>query len=153
MEGVMERREALRSRRSVTVKSPIEGIIIPIPVQENEASQQRPGEQVMRRVGEVVTAGDPILAVAESKPSEIVAYVNEQQLGMLREKMPVELVKVRTPAQIAPSQIRRISATMELMPQRLWRNATVPQWGLPVLINVPAELDLVPGEVVGIRGL
>jgi len=153
MEGVMERREALRSRRSVTVKSPIEGIIIPIPVQENEASQQRPGEQVMRRVGEVVTAGDPILAVAESKPSEIVAYVNEQQLGMLREKMPVELVKVRTPAQIAPSQIRRISATMELMPQRLWRNPTVPQWGLPVLINVPAELDLVPGEVVGIRGL
>ncbi len=153
MEGVMERRKALRSRRSVAVKSPIEGIIIPIPVQENEASQQRAGEQVMRRVGEVVTAGDPILAVAESKPSEIVAYVNEQQLGMLKEQMPVELVKVRTPAQIAPSQIRRISATMELMPQRLWRNPTIPQWGLPVLINVPAELDLVPGEVVGIRGL
>jgi multidrug resistance efflux pump len=153
MEGLLGRREALKSRKAVELKSPIEGIVIPIPVQKNEALQQRPGEQVMRRVGEVVTAGDPILAVAENKPTEIVAYVSEQQLSLLKENMPVELVKIRTPAQMASSRIAKISPTVELMPQRLWRSPNIPQWGQAVLIDVPAQLDLVPGEMVGVRGL
>jgi hypothetical protein len=38
------------------------------------------------------------------------------------------------------------------MPQRLWRNPNIPQWGRPVLIDIPPGLSLVPGEVVGIRG-
>jgi multidrug resistance efflux pump len=153
MQGLLERLRALKSRMAVEIKSPIEGVIIPIPVQEKDALNQRPGEQVMRRVGEVVRAGDPILAVALKEPTEIVAYVGEQQLSMLKEGMPVELVKIRTPAQIAESQIAGISPTMELMPQRLWRNPNVPQWGQPILINIPPGLSLVPGEVVGIRGL
>ncbi len=153
MKGLLEQLTALKSRKAVELKSPIKGRIIPIPVQENDALQQRPGEQVMRRVGEVVRAGDPILAVALEEPTEIVAYVSEQQLSMLKEGMSVELVKIRTPAQIAESQIASISPTMELMPQRLWRNPNVPQWGQPVLINIPPRLSLVPGEVVGIRGL
>jgi multidrug resistance efflux pump len=153
MKGLLEQLKALKSRKAVALKSPIEGIIIPIPVRQNDALQQRPGEQVVRRVGEVVTAGDPILAVAQREPTEIVAYVSEQQLGMLKDDMTVELIKFRTPAQVAQSQIASISPTMELMPQRLWRNPTIPQWGRPVLINIPPGLSLVPGEVVGIRGL
>ena len=107
----------------------------------------------MRRIGEVVTAGDPILAVAQREPTEIVAYISEQQLGLLSEKMGVELVKTRMPAQIARSQVESIGPTIELMPQRLWRNPTIPQWGRPVLIGIPPRLSLVPGEIVGIRGL
>lgn len=153
MTGLLEQKKALESRRAVEIKSPIEGIVVPIPLQRNEALQQRPGEQVMRRIGEVVTAGDPILAVAQREPTEIVAYVGEQQLGSLSEKMGVELVKTRTPAQIAKSQVGSIGPTIELMPQRLWRNPTVPQWGRPVLIDIPLGLSLVPGEIVGVRGL
>ena len=153
MTGLLEQKKALESRRAVEIKSPIEGIIVPIPLQRNEALQQRPGEQVMRRIGEVVTAGDPILAVAQREPTEIVAYISEQQLGLLSEKMGVELVKTRMPAQIARSQVESIGPTIELMPQRLWRNPTIPQWGRPVLIGIPPRLSLVPGEIVGIRGL
>ncbi|MBN1508330.1 MAG: HlyD family efflux transporter periplasmic adaptor subunit [Sedimentisphaerales bacterium] len=153
MEGLLERLRALKSRRAVEIKSPIEGVVIPIAVRENDASQQRPGEQVMRRVGEVVRAGDPILAVAQKEPTEIVAYVSEQQLSELREDMTVELIKLGPPAQIAQSQIMSISPTMELMPQRLWRNPNIPQWGRPVVIGIPTGLSLVAGEVVGIRGL
>jgi multidrug resistance efflux pump len=152
MKGLLEQRKALQSRQAVELTSPIDGIVIPISMRENDAESQRPGEQVMRRVGEVVRAGDPILAVAQKEPTEIVAYVSEQQLGAMKESMAVELVKVRTPAQIARSQIASVSPTMELMPQRLWRNPNIPQWGRPVLIDIPPGLSLVPGEVVGIRG-
>jgi multidrug resistance efflux pump len=153
MKGLLDEMTAWDTRHGIELTSPIDGVVIPIHGQRNDTLQQRPGEEVMRQVGEVVRAGDPILVVAEDKPTEIVMYVNEQQVGYLKKRMPVELVKNRTPAQIARSQIADIGPTIELMPQRLWRSPTVPQWGLPVLIAIPPGLELIPGEVVGIRGL
>jgi multidrug resistance efflux pump len=153
MNGVLEQLAAWKSRREVKLTSPIDGIVIPIHGQRNDTVLQRAGEEVVRRPGEVVRAGDPILAVAEAEPNEVVAYVNEQQLAHLKERMPVELIKTQMPAEPVPSKIRTIGPTIELMPQRLWRNPNVPQWGLPVLVEIPPGLKLVPGEVVGIRGL
>lgn len=153
MQGLLEQLAAWKARRGVELKSPIDGVIIPIHGQRNDALLQRPGEEVLRQVGEVVRAGEPILVVAEAKPTEVVMYVNEQQIGYLKKGMPVELVKNRMPAQIARSQIAEIGPTIELMPQRLWRSPAIPQWGMPVLIGIPPGLELIPGEVVGIRGL
>lgn len=153
MKGLLAQIEALRAREAVELKAPISGVVIPIHGRSNEVLLQRPGEETMRRAGEVVGAGDPILAVAQMEPTEIVAYANEQQLGFLEADMGVELVKVRYPAQMARSRIVSIGPTIELMPQRLWRNPNAPQWGRPVVIEVPAGLALVPGEIVGIRGL
>lgn len=151
MNGLFEQIKALNSRRAVELKSPIDGVVIPISLRETDAQHQRPGEQVMRRMGEVVRAGDPIFAVAQIQPEEIVAYVSEQQLGLIKEKMSVELVKTTTPAEIARSQIAHVGPTMELIPQRLWRNPNIPQWGRPVLVDIPPRFVLVPGEIVGIR--
>jgi multidrug resistance efflux pump len=153
MKGLLAQLAALKTRQAVELKSPIDGIIIPISPTRNEELHQRPGEQVMRRPGEVVRAGDPILAVAQTEPNEIVAYVSERQLGYFEKGMSVELVKTRMPAQIAPSTVVEIGPTIEVMPQRLWRNPNVPQWGRPVLVEVPRGLALLPGELVGIRRL
>jgi multidrug resistance efflux pump len=153
MKGLLEQLAAWKTRHALELKSPIDGIIIPIHGQRNDAMLQRPGEEVFRRPGEVVRAGDPILAVAEAQPTEVVAYVSEQQLGYLKKRMAVELVKTRAPAQVAQSTIAEIGPTLEQLPQRLWRSPSIPQWGLPVLIKIPPGLALVPGEVVGIRGL
>jgi hypothetical protein len=153
MKGLLDQLAAWDARRGVELKSPIDGRVIPIPGQRNDALQQRPGEEVMRHEGEVVRAGDPILAVAEAKPTEIIIYVNEQQLGHLKEGMPVELRRTRTPLQVAQSEIGPIGPTIELMPQRLWRSPNFPLWGRPVLIGIPPGLELVPGELVEIRGL
>ncbi len=153
--GLLSRLEALKSRRTVQLTAPIDGRIVPIPLEgrSRESLEQRAGEQVVRRPGEVVAAGDPILAVAEETPTEVVAYIGEQAIGHVRKDMPVDLVKTRAPAQIAKTNISAVGPTIELMPQRLWRSPTVPQWGLPVVIEIPRGLQLVPGEVVGVRGL
>jgi multidrug resistance efflux pump len=153
MKGLLEQLAAWKSRHAVELRSPIDGRVISIHGQRNDTILQRPGEEVLRRPGEVVRAGDPILVVAETEPNEVVAYVNEQQLGYVKEGMPVELVRTRTPAKIAQSQVVQVGPTVEPIPQRLWRNPNIPQWGRPVLIRIPTGLDLVPGEVVGIRGL
>jgi len=153
IKGVRAQIAAFKTRSAVELKAPIDGVVIPISGQANEVLLKRQGEETIRRAGEVVAAGDPILAVAETEPTEIIAYANEQQVGYIEDDMTVELVKMRYPAQIAQSRVLSIGPTIELMPQRLWRVSTIPQWGRPVVISVPSGLNLVPGELVGIRGL
>jgi len=153
MDGLLSQLEALKSREALELKSPFDGVVVGMQANANEVALRRPGENVLRRPGEVVTAGDPIFAVAETEPSEIVAYVSEAQLGQVREKMPVELIKNTQPAQIAWSEVIFVGPTAELMPERLWRNIAIPQWGRPIIVNIPEGLELVPGEIVGIRGL
>ncbi|MHC4686784.1 MAG: HlyD family secretion protein, partial [Planctomycetota bacterium] len=133
-----QRIEELRARREpLVLKSPFDGIV----------------SQLYHRPGEAVLAGDPILTIAEAKPTEVIAFASEDQLGRVRERMPVELIKTADPARVVRSQVAHLGANVELMPQQLWRNPNVPQWGRPVLIKVPPGLELVPGEFVGIRGL
>ncbi|MHC4122068.1 MAG: HlyD family secretion protein [Planctomycetota bacterium] len=140
-------------RESLRITSPIDGKVVQIQIRANQAALRRPGEDVLRKPGEVVLAGDPILVVAETQASEIVAYINQEQLAKVKETMVVQLVKGNEPAQIASSQVARLGPTMELMPQQLWQNTNIAQWGQPILIKVPPGLKLLPGETVGIKGL
>jgi len=153
MDGVLAQLEALKARESLEIKAPIDGVVIPVQQQTNEAIMLRPGEKIIGKPGEVVTAGGTILAIAEAMPSEIVAYIGEGLFGQIEENMAVEIIKERDPPQKADSQVTRIGPTMELMPERLWLNPNIPQWGRPVLIEFPDGLELIPGELVGIRRL
>jgi multidrug resistance efflux pump len=124
-------------RSPLELKSPFHGVV----------------SQVWHRPGETVLAGQPILTIAEVKPTDVVAYVGEKQAGRVREKMVVELIKSNEPKQIASSQVTYLSPTIEQMPTQLWRNPNVPQWGRAFLVKVPPNFNVIPGEVVGIRGL
>jgi multidrug resistance efflux pump len=108
---------------------------------------------IQHRAGEAVLAGDPILTIMESEPNEVVAYVSEMQLSDVKENTKVVLVKNGKRPKVVNSQVVYLGPAMELMPERLWRNPNIPQWGRPVMIKIPPNLDLLPGELVGIRGL
>lgn len=153
MDGVLAQLEALKARESLELKAPVDGVVIPVQQQANEALMRRPGERIMGRPGEAVTAGEPILAIAEARPSKIIAYIGDRLLGQVEENMPVEIIKDREPPQIARSQITQIGPTMELMPERMWLYPNIPQWGRPILIEIPDGLELIPGEMIGIRRL
>jgi multidrug resistance efflux pump len=143
----------LAKREPLVLKSPIDGMVIQVLGRPRDVALRRPGELVVLRTGEVVLAGETILTIAETKPREIIAYANRQQLSRVKEGMVVQLVKSTEPAQIAKSQIAYIGATLERMPECLWEIPNIPQWGHPVLISIPTGLKLIPGEMVGIRGL
>lgn len=98
-------------------------------------------------------AGDSIISIAESRPREIIAYADRYQLGRIKEGMAVQLVKNTEPQQIADSRVAYLGPTLERMPECLWEVPNMPQWGHPMLIPIPPGLKLVPGEMVGIRGL
>jgi multidrug resistance efflux pump len=148
--------QSLVQRNSLVVKAPADGIVIQIQANANNVAVRRPGEGILGRPGEVVLAGDPILTIAEHRPTQIIAYARENQLNQIREGMAVELVGLpqdQSKAQIVRSQILRVGPTMEQMPQQLWRNPNIPEWGRPFMIKAPPQMQLIVGERVGIRTL
>ena len=108
---------------------------------------------IQHRAGEAILAGEPILTISEAEPGDVVAYVSEGQLSDIHENMEVKLIQNGKEPKVVSSQVVYLGPGMELMPERLWRNPNIPQWGRPMLIKIPPSLDLVPGELVGIRGL
>lgn len=143
--------ELLARFEPLELKSPINGIIIPILGNANEMPMHRPGENVTRKPGEVIAAGDQIFAISEIEPREIIAYVDERRFGKVREGMAVEVVQFAETNKIAKSRIISVSPVIEQMPERLWVTPNIPQWGRPILIAIHSELKLVSGEMVSIR--
>ncbi len=136
----------------LVLKSPSDGVVIQIQGNANDVVLRRPGEGVIRKPGEVVAEGDPILIIAEASPQEILAYVPETQMNMVQPGMKVKLVRNHEPTQVVESQITRLGPAIEQVTQRLWLNPTLPEWGLPVLIKVPPEMKLSPGETLLVQG-
>jgi multidrug resistance efflux pump len=137
--AVQERRvgEILARQEPLVLKSPFDGAV----------------GVIARGPGEAVTAGEPILTIVEARPAEIIAYARADQLDRIHKRMSVELVRPGEPTKIARSQIVYLGPQMELMPERLWQNPNMPQWGRPMVIKVPPGMELVCGEMVGIRVL
>ena len=137
MDEVLYQIESLDSRQAMELKAPLDGVV----------------SQILHRSSEAVLEGDPILVITETRPSEIIAYAGEDQVNKIHEGMEVDLIKSSEPARIAHSRVTYVGPDVEQMPARLWRNPNLPQWGRPFLIEVPPGMELVTGEVVGVRRL
>lgn len=109
--------------------------------------------QILSRPGETVMPGEPILTIAETESTLIVAYVPEDSVGNIHEGKKVEIIKSSHPPQRAESSIIRIGPAVETKPERYWRNPNTPERGRACMIAVHPKLKLLPGERVGIRGL
>jgi len=143
--------QLLARRKPLILKSPIDGVISQILRRPVRRTGEGIVRQLIRRSGEAVLEGEPILTVADPEPSEIIAWVGREQLGWVHEGMAVELVKSTKPQLIAMSRVTYLGPIMEVIPQRLWQVPDIPQWGRPMLVEIPPGLKLFPGEVVGIK--
>ncbi len=154
MDDLWVQLEALELRQTVKLKAPFDGVVVPLYGRAGEVVLRRSGESILRRPGEVVLAGESILAIAEARPREIIAYAAEEQIDRVQEGMGVELIKKRAQkVTIVESRVVHVGPTMERKPERLWQNPNIPEWGLPISIKIPSGMELVSGELVGIRSL
>lgn len=129
--------EILTDRQALELKAPFDGIV----------------SEIQRKSGEAVLAGEPILSIAETKPREILAYADQKLASRLDANMKVKLIKNSMPQQVANSQITHLGPGVQLVPEQLRSDPGVPEWGRPMLIKVPPNMKLMPGEIVGIKGL
>jgi len=56
-----------------------------------------------------------------------------------------------SPDVVAESLITAVGPTIQTLPQQLWRDPGVPEYGLPFLVAAAPSLELRPGETVVVR--
>ena len=111
--------------------------------------------QIVRRPGEAVSAGEPILRIDATRPERLVFYLRqplalEPKLGMTAQ------VSTRSgERRVAVAKVMEVGAVMEPVPTSLLAAmrlppSTLPELGLRVQLSVPDALVLRPGEHVDV---
>jgi multidrug resistance efflux pump len=115
------------------LKAPIDGVV--------SAVLKRPGEKVIR--------GMPVVTITPLTSERIVAHIR-QPLGRL--PTTNDLVRIRTrgsPRQTATAPILKVGTQLEpIDPYLLSPDGTRHELGLPLLVSIPPGLKLRPGEYV-----
>lgn len=118
----------------VILKAPTDGVI--------SAINHRPGEKIM--------AGDPIVTIGPAHPERIVGYVR-QPLKIIPKAGDAVQVRTRGPTrQTGVAKVLKVGADMQAVtaPLRIRGYDTSQERGLPFLVEVPAGMEVYPGELV-----
>ena len=117
---------------------------------------------VHRWSGETIQAGEPILTVSQEKPSRVVSFIRQPIQVQTQPGMKVEVRARGGKREIGFGEVLRVGSQLEpISPSLLPRTSGMPaggnsggstiENGLPVLVSLPANLTLYPGEVVDLR--
>lgn len=129
--------KALQEQRAFEIRSPLEGIV----------------SRIDLGPGDVADVNMPILRIAQAEPTEVLGYLRDTEVSLVREGMDVDIVKVGTSPLVCRAQVVSLGPVVEMLPQQLWFSPTIPQWGRPFLVRAPMPIGLLVGEKVGIRGI
>lgn len=128
-------REIQVQRASLVLRSPVDGRV----------------STVYSRRGQAVVPGEPVVMISERTVNEIVAYLEEADGLRVQEQQPVRLVSHTRPGVVSDSVVLRVSPGIQMLPQRLWRNPQVADYGRAVVIAPQPAMNLTPGETIEVR--
>jgi len=117
---------------------------------------------VHRWSGETVQAGEPILTVSQEKPSRVVAFVRQPIQWQARTGMKVEVRSRAGNREAGVGEVIRVGSQLEpIFPSLLPRSSpvssggagggSVAENGLPILVSLPGNLSVYPGEIIDLR--
>ncbi len=106
--------------------------------------------QVWCGAGQSVRAGDPILTIVESKVRDIIVYVDPGVTTRLAAQVPVSVATRTAPRAVADSTVVSVGESVQVLPQRLWRDPRVPTYGRAIVIAPVPQLPLSPGDLVDV---
>jgi len=105
-----------------------------------------------RQVGEYVQPGEPLLALNSTRSERVVAYLRqpyplEPQVGMA-----VQITTRTYQRQTFLSQVVQVGAQLEVLTNALalLRPGGMVDAGLPIIVPVPHEINIRPGEIVDV---
>jgi multidrug resistance efflux pump len=134
---VQEKRiaELIKRRDIIVLTAPFDGIVNTI--------TYKPGQTVVR--------GDAIMTIIKPSPEIVTAWIDQKDMDKLELNKKVEIVSLNTPRHTFVSQVSHIGVSIEMIPERLWKDPTVPEWGCLVQVPIQPGFDCVHNEIVGIR--
>lgn len=108
---------------------------------------------IQRRPGQGVQAGEPIAVIASNTGQQVVTYVRQQQRVTPQYGMTVEIRDRdgsfnRTPL---VTTIKHVGPQYEPVPPQQLADPKVPEWGVPVMIDLPPGVSFPPGKIVDVK--
>jgi len=102
--------------------------------------------------GEFVLAGTPILVLSDSVTSKVAMWVPEFTPGFINlgDRLAVTRAAEGVSAEPIECFVESLSPRLEVIPNRLWRDIKVPEYGRNCLLAASTSLMLLPGELVSI---
>jgi multidrug resistance efflux pump len=125
-------REIEAQRASLVLRTPVAGRV----------------SQILAAAGQAVVAGEPILVIEEDGVQDVVAWVAEG--AQVRPAARVHVIDVHS-GKVAESLVTGVGPAVEPLPQRLWRDGRVPEYGRGVTIAASPALSLTPGALVRVQ--
>ena len=117
---------------ALVIKSPIAGTVT----------------QIHARPGQFVQPGHPILEIASERGTSIVAFIRGEQQILPREGMEVEIRTASDPYHAHAAKVESVAGQYDSVPARLLRDPKTPEWGIPVRVTLPQDVNVRPGELV-----
>jgi len=145
------RQELVAQREQCVLRAPFDGTVLELHGRAAETPLRRPGEGNMRRPGESVGPGDPVVVVASERPVEIVAWAVEGRDAEIRPGLEVVLTATAPQRQWVDARVTAVGASVERLPERLWGQFQVPEWGRPFLVALPPGFAVAAGDRVDVR--
>jgi multidrug resistance efflux pump len=136
---VQEKRieELIAQRDVIVLVAPFDGIV----------------NTVNYKAGQTVVRGDSIMTVVKPQPEYIMAWVPQNQMHRFDVNTRVKIVSPTAPYQSFESQVSHMGASLELMPERLWKVPATPEWGRSIKIPIQPGFECLHNEVLGIKTL
>ena len=122
-------------RRSMLLRSPVVGQV----------------SEILCQRGQAVRPGEPILLIAEQSVREIIAYLDEEAGSNIEPNQTVLVASGGEAGTVAESVVLRVSPSVQLLPERLWRSPRVPDYGRAVVIAASPAMNLTPGQAVDVK--
>lgn len=98
--------------------------------------------------GQAVTGGERLFTLAGDRGVSITTYVRSDQAIRPEPGMAVDVRERSDSAKTFQAVIERVGPQYEPVPAAQLRDRKTEEWGLPVIITVPPDANLKPGELV-----
>ncbi len=126
-----ENLQLLRLRlENLVMRSPVDGTVA----------------RVEARAGDVLAAGAPVMTIVEDRPSQVIAYLEEDRGWVVETGDRVTLRPRDRTGAARPGTVDAVSGTVAMLPQRFWPTPSRPRWGRQVFIHVDTQQPPHPGE-------
>jgi len=103
--------------------------------------------EIKHQPGEFVKQGQEIMTITQENGAYITTYVRAGS-GLIPTKDMRVTVRSQNSQKSERSIVQEVGAQIELIPEHQLANPKKPEWGIPVRIAMPPNLQLRPGELV-----
>ncbi len=109
--------------------------------------------KVDKLAGTTVTEGIPIVTIASTTPNRIIGYLSQPLRIEPKVNMRVEVRSRGLVRKVGEARVTDIGPRMELFdaPLRVRGMGAAQERGLPIIISIPPNMRILPGELVDIR--